>query len=100
MARIFLDTEDLMGTARQFCEISGELGGVVARLPGDALTVMPPGVGAEAPGAVADAPAGVGQVATRLGGEAMDLYRRAVFAAIAEGEAGVAPGSPGLPGWR
>src|SRR3954447_12261375 len=97
MARIFLDTEDLQATARQFAGITGELSGVLARLPADAATVMPPGVLAEVAGAVADTEAGVGHVAGRLTGHAMDLERRAIFAAASEG-GGFRAGGLGAPG--
>jgi hypothetical protein len=96
MTRILLDTQDLMGTARDFTSITGQLGGVLARLPGDALTVMPPGVAAEVASAVADATAGVGGAAARLAGHALDLDRRAIFAEISEGGGGLSGGIGGL----
>ncbi len=91
MARILLDTGDLQSTADTFVGVDRELAGVLARLPADAATVMPPAVAAEVAGAVADTMAHVGQVAVRLLGSAADLRRRAYFAEVAEGGGGRGP---------
>ena len=94
MARILLDTEDLQSTADTFVGVDRELAGVLARLPADAATVMPPAVAAEVAGAVADTMAHVGEVAVRLLGSAADLRRRTFFA-----EGGGGGGSAWRGGW-
>jgi hypothetical protein len=84
VARILLDTADLGHTADTLLGIDAELGGVLARLPGDAAIVMPPAVAAEVSGAVMDAVANVGHVTQRFAATAVDLRRRVLFAEMEE----------------
>jgi hypothetical protein len=87
MTRIAIDTVDVGRTADALMDIGGELAEVLARLPGDALTLMPPAVAAQVVEAVADAEAHVAEVAMHLALNAVDLRRRVLLAELSQDEA-------------
>lgn len=86
-----MDTNDLRETARTLAQADAELASIVARLPGDAATIMPPAIAAEVASAVAETTVGVVRVATRYTASGFDLARRAVAAEIGQAVQGLGP---------
>ena len=84
MTRILLDCADLERTADALLDISGELAGVLAQLPDDALTLMPPAVAAHVVESVVDTETRVGEVAVRIALDAAELRRRALLAELSQ----------------